>query len=112
MENISKGERFNVYVLALFIFKKSLKEPFRFGICNAMSEAITVLNRNTVSGINIDRPVNTSIYPNPYDHMECYPEIYKYKPANNYVYWFDRYSKEGADKRIAILEEAIKLTKD
>ena len=51
--------------------------------------------------------------PYPYDGLELYPEIYKFKPTNNEdgEYWFKR-DEYGTKKRIEILKSAIIETEE
>lgn len=96
--------RHKLYALALevYTFKYELQiseHRTPTGICKALSSASDILKEKR--GI---------ILPDPYIMMDCYPEIFDRKPKRLYdVYWWKPTNKAI---RIAVLKQAIKLTKE
>jgi hypothetical protein len=102
MEKLTKEERHSIYVEALDSYV-NWDYPTRFGLCNALSKGIAELRSEGILSFETE-------YPGPYYQMEYFPEIWKHRPSVAEAYWFDTNSEEGIQKRIDILEEAIKLT--
>jgi hypothetical protein len=96
MKELTKEERHSIYVEALAFYKRRIFNGINFGFCGAIMYAAA-------------KQFGFSDYPDPYNEMVFYPEIWKYRPAVVDGYWFNQYT-EGIKKRIDILEEAIKLT--
>lgn len=86
-----KKTRNAIYREAIKVYKE--ESYAKTGLCAVLSKALVRLNRTDL--------------PHPYSYMECYPEIYKYKPNNHKYYWF---AKNRTKKRIDILKQAIKET--
>ena len=99
----TKEERNAIYIKALEIYITTM--PSKLGLCFAVSRAanklydvdynITYDHSDTENGIN--------------GMKEYFPEIYKHKPEDDKVNWFT-FDTEGINKRIAILNQAIKET--
>ena len=110
--DITKKEvRNKIYKKALIIYRTSSdldtdNISTKAGLCFYINEAIICILSDLLNVYAYNDIQNI----NPYDHMDKYPEIYKHKPDNENHYWFTK-DKEGIAKRIAILKEAIKLTK-
>lgn len=91
---MNKNERNTIYKEALFQYRFALHKDIYIGICAALFKALQHLGE--VNG-----------KPDPFDFIEEYPEIAKYKPERNCLFWFPVYETE---MRIKILEEAIQAT--
>lgn len=96
MKKLTKKERHSIYVLALVKYKRRIEEGLHFGLCDAIEGAAWKI-------------FGWDNYPDPYDNMEGYPEIAKYKAEGDGTYWFSKHG-DGIQKRINILEQAIKET--
>jgi len=104
MKELTKEERHSIYVEALAYYLYRLDSFHRFGLCDAISGGIDRSRSKGILSYEIE-------YPYPYYDMEPFTEIWKHKPSVvGGGYWFDVNSPEGIQKRIDILEEAIKLT--
>ena len=94
---LTKKLRHSIYVEALKVYKEECIGEY-LGLCFALSEAI--------GRLDLEYKV-----PWPYEGMEPYSEVYKHIPSipHSDVAWFNFYST-GIQKRISILEQAIKKT--
>jgi hypothetical protein len=99
--NISKKTRNKIYVRALFKYKERLEvhpKIYLFGLCRALTIACESLR------------INSALYSSS-KKEENFPEVFKHKPKRMYdEYWFGRTTKIGIQKRINILNQAIKET--
>ena len=106
---MKKSERNRIYVKVLELLKKDLVEDefYRAGLCCHLRDAMYEIH---------------SIYFNtvdPYEELRKgvekseFPELVKHRPASFEVmsYWF-RKNDEGMQKRIQIIEQAIKETEE
>lgn len=104
---MEKSERNRIYVKVLELLKKDLGEQadYRAGLCRHLRGAMYEIN---------------SIYYNlvdPYEELKKgveeseFPEIVKHRPDSFEImhYWF-RKNDEGMQKRIQVIEQAIKET--
>ena len=103
----SKAERHAIYELALLIYHRRIKTDSYIGLCSAIADACMHIEGENGNELEDS---NDYHYPNPYSAMDPFIEIVKHKPKERFIYWFDPESKEGVEKRISILEQAIKET--
>ena len=107
----NKAERHAIYVLALAEYRRNIRQNWLSGLCLAIKSACGHLEdelakKNKVEFWEIDS------YPNPYHNMGSFPEIVMHRPLDyeKSNYWFPPLTKEGQEKRIEILKQAIKET--
>ena len=94
---MNKEKRLAVYEKALEIYKVNIGRGVHTGLCCAINDA-----QNKIFGFRLI---------NVYQYINLFPEIYKHKPKNFGSYWFPSRTKYGVNKRIWILEQAIKELK-
>lgn len=96
---LSKELRHDIYVEVLRRYKEDIKDRLiSSGLCYYISKVKDdILNYEEWEF-------------DPYFAIELYPEILKHKPESAVTYWFPINTKEGIDKRIEILEQAIEET--
>lgn len=104
---MEKSERNRIYVKVLELLKKDLEEQerYRAGLCCHLRGAMDEIN---------------SIYYNlvdPYEELKKgveeseFPELVKHRPDSfEIMYFWFRKNDEGMQKRIQIIEQAIKET--
>ena len=104
MKDLTKKQRHKIYIKALAIYNKEIKDNTFLGLCYSINLGRQYISNNTIA--------NYSNY-DPYKNMYMYPEIYKYKPNDinsTYNFWFSTTTPKGIAKRIEILTNAIKDT--
>lgn len=111
---MKKENKLAVYEKALELYIAE-EDPLFIGLCYLLTKAILILEHAPVS---TDEPIYChKNYNEVYDDVQTslrqvnneMLEISKYKPNYTFLYWFPTETK---DKRISILEEAIKTVKD
>jgi len=75
------------------------------GFCSYLASAVNKTDYDEYTKI-ANKDIERWSYIN---NIKLYPELIKYKPDHYYDYWFER-DDDGANKRIAMLEQAIKET--
>jgi len=113
VKKIPKAVRHSIYIKALEVYRNEIKNSdtrMLIALCYAIDNGVKGCKHlRFVREVMITEfQVNSEYYS--YDGVEQYPEIFKHQPKKipSDRYWFNI---NDTVKRIAILEEAIALTK-